>query len=254
MERKKLLILVSPIVILVIWQFASMLNIINPLFLPTPYETAQKLVELLASPEAGVAIWPDIFATLYRVLLSFGIAALIGIPIGLLMGHSERIYYSLEFFVDFFRSVPATAMFPLFMLVFGIGDESKVAVTAFACALVIVVNTMYGVHQASKLRITVARVMKAGKAKLFGKVIFPDALPNIFAGMRIAVSLALIIIIVTEMFIGTNAGLGRRIIDAQLVYRIPEMYASIIIAGMLGFVVNIVFVRIEKRVVHWVGK
>ena len=254
MQRKKLLILVSPIAILVLWQIASLLNIVNPLFLPTPYETALKLVELLASAEAGVTIWPDIFATLYRMLVSFALAAIIGIPLGLVMGYSDKIYYSLEFFVDFFRSLPATAMFPLFMLFFGIGDESKIAVTAFACALIIVVNTMYGVHHASKLRIMAAKIMKAGTTKLFTKVIFPDALPGTFAGMRIAVSLALIIIIVTEMFIGTNFGLGRRIIDAQLVYRIPEMYAAIIIAGVLGFIVNTAFVLIEKRIVHWTGK
>src|SRR3989344_6931801 len=98
MERKKLLILVSPIAILVLWHIASLLNIVNPLFLPTPYETALKLVELLTSADPAITIWPDIFATLHRMLVGFGIAAIIGIPVGLVMGYSDKIYYSLEFF------------------------------------------------------------------------------------------------------------------------------------------------------------
>jgi len=188
------------------------------------------------------------------MLISFCIAVCTGTPLGLLMGYFDKIYYSLEFIVDFFRSVPATAMFPLFMLFFGISDKSKIAITAFACSLIILVNTMYGVKHSGKLRMIVARTLKANNFQLFTKVMFPSALPNIFAGLRTAISLSLILIIVTEMFAGTIYGLGHRILNAQLVYRIPEMYSAIILTGILGFLMNNIFIKIERRVIHWTNK
>jgi len=113
---------------------------------------------------------------------------------------------------------------------------------------------MYGVHLGKELRIKAAKTMKVKGFTLFQKIVFPEALPQIFSGMRIAISLSLIIVVVTEMFIGTNFGLGRRIIDAQLVYRISEMYAVIIIAGILGYLINKGFIFGEKKIVHWRGK
>ncbi len=250
MKNKKLYYIIVPLIILAVWAIFSNLKIISPLFLPTPQAVFLELINLFAS---GV-ILPDIFYTLYRAFLGFIIACLIGIPIGLLMGYSDRIYYSLEFVVEFFRSIPATALFPLFLLFFGIGDQSKIALTAWAAGLVLIINAMYGVHLGKELRIKSAKTMRMSGFTLFQKVIFPEALPQIFSGMRIAISLSLIIVIVTEMFIGTNFGLGHRIIDAQLVYRISEMYAVILITGISGFLINKGFIFAEKRIVHWKGK
>src|SRR3989339_1722772 len=225
MENKKFYSVIVPLIILAVWVIFSHLKIISPLFLPPPQAVFLELINLFVS---GL-ILPDIFYTLYRAFLGFIIACLIGIPLGLLMGYSNKIYYSLEFIVEFFRSIPATALFPLFLLFFGIGDQSKIALTAWASGLVLIINSMYGVHLGKELRIKSAKTMRISGFNLFKKIIFPEALPQIFSGMRIAISLALVIVIVTEMFIGTNFGLGHRIIDAQLVYKISEMYAVILI-------------------------
>jgi NitT/TauT family transport system permease protein len=96
--------------------------------------------------------------------------------------------------------------------------------------------------------------MKVKGFELFRKVIFSEALPQIFSGLRVAISLSLIIVIVTEMFIGTNAGLGKRIIDAQLVYQTASMYAAILMTGLIGFVLNKAMMALENKVVHWKGK
>lgn len=250
MKSKKFYYIIVPFIILVVWGIFSNLKIISPLFLPTPQSVFLAFISLFLSGE----VLPDILFTVYRAFLGFIIACLIGIPIGLLMGYSDRIYYSLEFVVEFFRSIPATALFPLFLLFFGIGNQSKIALTAWAAGLVLVINSMYGVHLGKQLRIKSAKTMRMSGFTLFQKIIFPEALPQIFGGMRIAISLSLIIVVVTEMFIGTNFGLGRRIIDAQLVYRISEMYATILIAGILGFLINKCFILAEKRIVHWRGK
>ena len=250
MKNKKIYYIIVPTVILLIWAVFSNLKIISPLFLSTPQAVFLEIVNLSSSG----AIIPDILFTLYRTFLGFMIACLIGIPIGLLMGYSDKVYYSLELVVEFFRSIPATALFPLFLLFFGIGDQSKIALTAWAAGLVLILSSMYGVHLGKELRIKSAKTMKMSGLILFKKIIFPEALPQIFSGMRIAISLSLIIVVVTEMFIGTNFGLGHRIIDAQLVYRIPEMYATILIVGTLGFLINKGFILAEKRIVHWKGK
>jgi NitT/TauT family transport system permease protein len=250
MKNKKLYYILIPVLLLCLWQIISYFKLVSPLFLASPYDV---LIHLVTSFENGT-IWTDIGHTLYRVVIGFGIAAIIGVPLGLLMGYSSRVYNALEFTVEFFRGIPTTALFPLFLLIFGIGDQAKFAVTAWGAGLVILINSMYGVHLGKELRVRVAKTMKVKGFELFSKVIFPEALPQIFSGFRVAISLSLIIVIVTEMFIGTDAGLGKRIIDAQLVYQTADMYAAILMTGILGFILNKLMLFVENKVVHWKGK
>ena len=250
MKQKILFTMFAIFILLIIWSLLSVSGVINKLFLPTPLEVAGKLIDLIGTGE----IFPDIFATLYRTLIGFLIGSTVGIVIGLVMGYYKKIYNSLEFIVDFFRSIPATALFPLFLLFFGIGDEAKIAVVIFASSLIVIVNTMYGVRHRSQIRSNFAKTINLEKINLFKKVILPDAMPHIFAGLRIAISISLILAVVTEMFIGTSLGLGRRIIDAQLVYRIPEMYSAIILTGILGYLINWLVLFVERRKIHWSGK
>jgi NitT/TauT family transport system permease protein len=114
------------------------------------------------------------------------------------MGYSSKIYNALEFTVEFFRGIPTTALFPLFLLIFGIGDEAKFAVTAWGAGLVILINSMYGVHLGKELRVRVAKTMKVKGLELFRKVIFPEALPQIFSGFRVAISLVLTQVLAKE--------------------------------------------------------
>lgn len=170
------------------------------------------------------------------------------------MGYYKKIHDSFEIAVDFFRSLPALALFPLFMYFFGIGDTAKVVTAIFSCSLIIVVNSIYGVRNVTNTRQIIARLLEASPFEIFKKVILMDALPQVFVGMRTSLSLAVVVIIVTEMFIGTNWGIGHRIFEAQLTYRVAEMYASIIIAGLIGYLLNKGFVLIEGKTAHWSGK
>jgi ABC-type nitrate/sulfonate/bicarbonate transport system permease component len=145
-------------------------------------------------------------------------------------------------------------MFPLFMLAFGLGDGSKIALVVFGCALLILVNTTYGVHGGSRTRKMVAETMKASESYIMAKVVLPEALPQIAAGLRLALSLSLIIIVVLEMFIGTKRGLGFLIYNAHMTYQIADMYAFIVLAGLIGYFINQGFVKLEDKVIHWSGK
>jgi sulfonate transport system permease protein len=196
----------------------------------------------------------DFVMTVYRTALSTVIAAVIAIPLGILLGAAERLYRALEFVIDFFRSTPASAMFPLFQVLFGAGDETKIAVAAFGAMLVILFNVAYGVMNARKTRLLAAKVMGASKLRVLFDVMLLESLPQTFVGLRNGVSLALVIIVVAEMFIGSQDGLGHSVFEAQQLFDMPRMYAAIFAAGALGYGLNLFFLSIERQFVHWSGK
>lgn len=241
---------IGPLVIFIIWWAAAAGQWISPKLLPDPISTLQALSNSIIDG----SIVGDFLGTLKRTLAAFAVAALLGVPIGIVLGSDRRIYESLEFVVDFFRSTPATAMFPLFLLIFGIGEESKIGVAAFSAWLVIVFNVAYGVMNARPTRVLAARVMGASRARIFRDVMFYESLPQTCVGLRLGVSYALVVIIVAEMFIGSANGMGRRIIDAQQVFDLRQMYASIIATGCLGYGLNILFLSLERSFVKWAGK
>ena len=238
-----------PLSLLVTWLIMSALRIVDPIFLPSPWSVARSLVEgILSGPLAKHMI-----VTVVRSVSGFIIAGAIGIPLGLLVGRIKLLAHATEPTIDFFRSIPATALFPLFLFFFGVGDKAKIAIVVYACSLIILVNTAYGAMQVKKARILCAQVMGAGRLDVFWKIIVPESAPGIFAGLRIALSLSFVLIIVTEMFIGTTIGLGFQIMNSQMVYRIPDMYAGIMLAGIIGYLANRSLLIVERGLLHWVG-
>jgi sulfonate transport system permease protein len=176
------------------------------------------------------------------------------VPLGVALGSNARVYRSVEFLIDFFRSTPASALIPLFILFFGISDVNKVAIAGFSVLLIVTFNSAYGVMNARKQRIMAAKVMGASRWQIFKDVLIWESLQPTFVGLRSAVSMALVIVIVAEMFIGSDNGLGHRIIDAQQVLNVKSMYSAILAAGILGYTLNVLFLVIERRVVHWSGR
>lgn len=242
--------LIGPLILLLAWWIIASFKIIDAFFLPSPLETIKEVLVLFSQEH----IIRDILLTLKRTILAFLIALLLGVPLGIVLGSSRKIYNCFEFIIDFFRSIPATALFPLFLLVFGIDDSSKIAVAAFASLLIIIFNTAHGVMYIKKSRVLAAKLMGATRIQLIRHIYVWESLPQIFLGIRTAVSLSLVIIIVTEMFIGTYAGLGRKIIDFQYIYNIKGVYAVILLTGIMGYLINLLFVIIENKYIHWSGK
>lgn len=241
---------IGPVLLFLLWQLAVSAKWLNPVLLPSPIDTLGYLFQSLG--DAGMRT--DIGSTLYRTLAAFAFAAIIGVPLGVALGSSEKVYRSLEFLIDFFRSTPSSALIPLFLLIFGITDANKIAISAFAAVLVILFNSAYGVMNAKKTRLMAAKVMGISRWHIFKDIMLLESLAQTFVGLRTGVSMALVIVIVAEMFIGSETGLGHRIIDAQQVFNIRDMYASILITGALGYLLNILFLVVEKRIVHWSGK
>jgi sulfonate transport system permease protein len=239
--------LVGPAFLIFIWYVAVSAKWVNPILLPHPMDTLGYMVQQLASGESLV----DLGATLSRTLQAFVVAALLGVPIGVFLGSSAPLYRSCEFLIDFFRSTPASALIPLFILIFGISDLNKIAIASFAAFLVILFTAAYGVMQARKTRLMAAQVMGASRFRIFCDVLLLESLPQIMVGLRSGISIALVIVIVAEMFIGSETGLGHRIINAQQVLNIKDMYASILLTGIFGYGLNMLFLGIEKKFIHW---
>jgi len=248
--RDSMLPVVGVFVLVLLWYAAIAARLVDPVLLPSPVEALRALWNGLS---AGTLLL-DFLRTVQRTVLATLIATAIALPWGIVLGSWPRLYRSLEFVIDFFRSTPASAMFPLFLVIFGVGDETKVLVATFGAALVILFNVAYGVMNARKNRLLAAKVMGASPARILFEITLLESLPQTFVGLRNGVSLALVIVVVAEMFIGSADGLGHRVFEAQQLLQMPDMYAAIFAAGALGYCLNLLFQLVERRVVHWSGK
>lgn len=246
---KRAIFFIGPMAAFMTWWFIGAIRLIDPLYFPSLPELISAFPHVLAKNNSA-----HLWTTAYRTLISFVLAGSSAIPLGIFMGSNNKIYNALEFLIDFFRSLPAPALFPLFLLFFGIGDGAKIAAAFFVAFWVILINAIYGVWSSSKLRVQVAKVFRATRLQIFREITIPEALPQIFVGLRVALSLALILVVVTEMFIGTSSGLGLQIFNSYASYQIPELYAYILVVGFLGYALNKGFLVLEKKIIHWGGK
>lgn len=233
--------------LILVWVIASY-SIKQPsLALPTPIETIFALGDLLS--EETVIL--DLGTTLYRVVVAFGLALSCGIMVGMLMGLNQLLSKSFAVVFDFFRTLPAVVLLPLFLLIFGINDVARIGLAFFVGFWIIGLTVMYGMMHRSMHRIKLARVMKAKESAIFRNVVFYESLPSIFIGAKLAFPVVLIIIITAEMLASPNYGIGVRLIDLQSRYKTPEVYGVTILIGLFGYLASRLLTTLEKRFVHW---
>ena len=246
---KKIRKIIALLVFLLLWLIVSYFHLVKPIFLPPLSEVMFSLKSILFSIEG----LKNILFTVKRAMIAFIIGITIAIPLGILLGSYKNIYEYFEWFIDFFRSVPITAMFPLFLVFFGFGDKSKIAMAAWAAGFTILISTIHGVWSTKENRRIMALTKRATRYQILTKITLPETLPFIFAGMRTGISWTLIAAIIAEMFIGTKYGMGHIIYDASIVFDTSGVIAGIIIIGSIGLIANNLIVFIEKKVVHWKG-
>lgn len=242
--------LIGVVALLAIWQFVVLARIVDPVLLPAPATTFAAVYDGLFG-SARLAF--DFGKTVERTLTGILLASAIGIPIGVLLGASDKVYRSVEFVIDFFRSTPASAVFPLFLVLFGVGDQTKIYIAAFGASLAIIFNTAYGVMNARKTRVLAAKIMGAPPLQRL-LVVLLESLPQTFIGLRTGATLALVLMITAEMLLGSVDGLGLRVFEEQQLFNMPGMYAAILLAGVLGYAINLMFFTLERTFVHWAGR
>ncbi len=245
--RRKTRAVVPIALILLAWWAVTRLHLVDAVVLPTPWSVARALAAMTHD-----RVLADVALTIARVVGALAIAAVIGIPLGLLLGYRRRWYAMVEGPVHALRSIPASALFPLFLIVAGVGETSIVALAAYPSLLVILVNTVSGAALANKRRLYQAKLFELSSFETLTEILVYEALPNIFDGLRTAASYAMVLVIAVEMFVGLgDRGLGRAIYAYQATYRIPETYAAVIMAGIIGILLNLIVNLLQDRMLCW---
>jgi NitT/TauT family transport system permease protein len=243
-----LLPLVSLLGILLLWELCGRAGFLNPLFFPVPSLIALAFFTMLADGE----IQANLSITLFRVFAGFLIGTIPGIAVGLLMGASEKIRLLLDPVVAALYPIPKLAIFPLFMIIFGIGEFSKIMAVAIGCFFLVLINAMAGVRNINRVYFEVAKNYGAKKRQLFTRVILPASLPMIFTGIRLALGTSLIIVVGVE-FVSANYGIGALIWNAWQTFEIEKLYVGIFLCAVLGILFTVVLKWAEKRVTPWFG-
>jgi len=234
--------------LIALWQLAANAGLISPVFFPGPDRSFGTLWEQLHEAD----FWLACGETLRRVALGFLSAAIAGVVLGSVLGLSERLRSYVEPTLEFVRPLPASAVIPLFVLLIGLNERMIVAVIAFASLWPVLLGTVHGFKTVEPRLGEVARMLHLSPLAFVLKMALPNAMPDIFAGLRLALTVSLILAVVTEMLSGME-GLGHNIIMAARSFRSADLYAGIIVLGAIGFATNLALERIERHVLRWRG-
>lgn len=195
--------------------------------------------------------WPsDVLPSLQRMGIGYALSVVVGILLGVLIGYSRFARQTLAPYIDFLRSIPPAAVLPLAIVLFGIGDGMKIFVVVFGAIWPILLNTADGVRSVDQTLLNTMRAFNVPTSRTISRVIIPAALPQVFAGLRTSLSLAIILIVVSELTTSTN-GLGYFILNAQRTFAITDMWSGILLLGFIGVGFNIVFVAVERIALRW---
>jgi NitT/TauT family transport system permease protein len=229
-----------------VWEVFPRLGLVDAVFLPPLSEVLTAWKDLAVSGELG----DHASASLARSAAGFGLAIAVAVPLGLLIGWYTPVANLLNPLLEVFRNTAALAILPVFVLILGLGETSKVAIIFYGCTWPILLNTVSGVRTVDPLLIKSARSLGLGPLRLFQKVVLPAAVPTIFTGVRLAGAASILILIAAEM-VGAKAGLGYLINYAQFNFAVPDMYAGIITISAIGLVVNQLLILTERRFSTW---
>lgn len=231
---------------LALWQVSSLVGWSNPAVFPS----LDAILSALWKGIAGGDLLDDIAISLQRSGLAFVGALVVAIPLGLFMGQIRSVERALDPILQLFRQTSALALYPVFILLLGLGESSKVFVIFWATLFPLLLNTISGVKEVDPKLIEMARVYGASRLTVFRRVVLPAAVPSIFVGLRLSATTALLLLIASEM-IGANKGIGFQVMNAQYNFQIPLMFAAILLLAALGLAANYALVLLQRRLCRW---
>jgi len=237
---------VAILALLLFWETAPRLGLVDATFLPPFSEVAAAWVELVGNGQLAT----NAQASLVRSFSGFGLAVLIAVPLGLLIGWYKPVANLLGPLLEVFRNTAALALLPVFVLLLGIGETSKITIVLYACTWPILLNTISAVRGVDPTLLRLARSMDLSGIRLFQKVILPASVPTVFTGIRLAGAVSILVLVAAEM-VGAKAGLGYLINASQYNFAIPQMYAGIITISAIGVTFNQILVALERRFTSW---
>jgi ABC-type nitrate/sulfonate/bicarbonate transport system permease component len=246
--RDRMMGVLVPLVLLAIWELAAQLGWIDVRFFPAPSNVAKAMFTSLRSGE----LLTNTEATLQRLVLGFVLGGLPGLAVGILMGVYRPLRLIFDPLIAATYPIPKSAILPLILLIFGLGESSKVVMVAIGAFYPIAINTTSGVREISLIYFDVGRNFNASRWDIFRTVALPGALPFIMTGAKLGAGLGLILISIAEMM-GAKTGLGYMIWSAWETFDVEQMYVGLFVVSLIGYLLTVLFNELERRVVPWKG-
>ena len=241
------------IALVIVWEFAA--RKAGSIFFPPPSEILHRAASLwLSGPPHRLflsdSVFQDVLPSIFRLLGGWAFAVLIGIPLGILIGRSRNLSDLVNPSLQFLRAIPGPALIPIFMILLGTESTMRVTLIAFGSVWPILLNTVEGTRTVDPVQIDTARAFRIPRHARLWRIVLPAAMPKIFAGMRVSLALAVILMVVSEL-VASTSGIGYRIQNAQIMFLLTDMWCGIILLALIGYVLNLLFLKFERRVLAW---
>lgn len=236
----------SPLVLIALWEALVRLRVLDSRFFPAPSSIVGTFTDLIASGE----LFRHVGASLKRVMLGFLFGGAPAVILGIVMGLSRWARAALNPIIAATYPIPKSAILPLVMLIFGLGDASKVALVAIGVFYLVLINTMAGVLNIPPIFLDVGRNFGASRLQVFRTIALPGALPLIFAGLRLGLGIGLILIVIAEI-VGARSGIGYMIWQAWTIFQVERMYVGLVVIAILGWLAAILLDGIERLLIPW---
>lgn len=236
----------SPILLLLLWQGAAQTGLIDVRFFPAPTRIFSTFIALVKDG----SLWDNTSATLLRLLWGGLIGGIPALLLGVATGLSKPLRAVLDPLIAATYPVPKSAIFPLLMLICGLGEASKIAMVAIGVFYPMLINTTTGVLEINKIYLDVGRNFRANPWQVFRTIALPGAVPHIISGIKLGFGLGLMLIAIAEM-IGSKSGLGYMIWDAWELLSVEQMYVGLVVIAILGYGISLLLNEIERKLIPW---
>lgn len=243
---ERLIGIISPLLLLVVWEVCVRVGWISPQFFPAPSSIIEALIKLSRSGE----LWLNVSASLRRLVFGFVIGGVPALVLGIIMGLSRPIRLFIDPLIASTYPIPKSALLPLVLLIFGLGENSKIAMVAMGVFYPVIMNTVTGVLQIPKIYFDVGTNFGASRWEIFRTVALPGAAPFIVTGIKLGIGMGLILIAIAEM-VGADSGLGYMIWNAWQLMDVETMYVGLLVIAFLGFVFTLLLDELERWLLPW---
>lgn len=245
-RRDRLISVLSPFVLLAIWELSARLGMIDTRFFPAPITILHTLIGLM---DSGV-LWTHTWTSLQRLFWGFLLGGIPALVLGIIMGLSRPVRAAIDPIIAATYPIPKSAILPLILLVFGLGEASKIVMVAIGMFYPICINSVAGVLEINKIYLDVGKNFQASRWQMFRTIALPGALPFIMSGIKLGVGMGLILIAIAEM-IGAKSGLGFMIWDAWEILSVDTMYVGLIMIAVIGYLFSLFLTEVERWVIPW---
>ncbi len=245
-NRDRLISIVSPLLLLLVWEIAARTGLIDTRFFPAPSTIFHTLLALV---DSGV-LWINTWASLQRLFWGFLLGGVPALVLGIMMGLSRSVRAAIDPLIAATYPIPKSAIFPLILLIFGLGEASKIVMVAIGMFYPICINAVAGVLEINKIYLDVGKNFRASRWQMFCTIALPGALPFIMSGIKLGVGMGLILIAIAEM-IGAKSGLGYMIWNAWEILSVETMYVGLLMIAVIGYLFSLFLNELESWIIPW---